>query len=80
MKEFKEKIEVTRYETTDGRVFGNKEAATIHEGLLDGSIKVCSRCDGVGEIDPYGDCRVFKECPECKGSGYLHKQTIWSSR
>lgn len=75
-------IEVTviKYETNDGRFFGNKQSAMFHEGLLDGSIKVCSHCDGVGEIDSYGDGRVFHKCSECKGSGYLHKQTIWSSK
>ena len=56
MKEIK--VSVTKYETTDGRIFGNKESEKLHEGILDGSVKVCSRCKGSGEIDPYGDGRA----------------------
>lgn len=73
-------VTVTKYQTEDGRVFGNKESATIHEGLLNGSIKVCPRCDGSGEVDIYGDGRIFNECSQCKGAGRLYKQTIWGSK
>lgn len=68
---------VTKYEAIDGILFDKESDALLHEGFLNGTVKKCDRCNGTGEVDPYGDGRVFITCSNCDGKGHVTKQEIW---
>jgi len=62
-------VVVHYYHCTDKKVFSVKHEAEIHQGKLDGTIKECSFCNGLG-VDAEG-----WQCRKCKGAGYLKQ--IW---
>lgn len=64
-------VEVTHYQTSDGRVFSKLNLAEDHQRRLDGIRETCTECNGYGKVDPYGDDRVYYSCPECKGMGWV---------
>jgi len=70
-------ILVTKYETEDGRLFDTLKAAEHHEKLQTGQRKKCPMCDGSGEVDAYGDGRVFSRCQKCGGKGWLELKGMW---
>lgn len=81
------------YIAKDGKEFDNEDACRHHEMILDGTRKVCTRCDGKGYINSHyeeyldsvvnwGDGQyhtrwVSDTCPECGGKGYLEKKVTW---
>lgn len=70
-------IQVTKFQANDGRVFDTEDQCTHHEKRVSGHIKTCPNCNGIGEVDPYGDGRTFIPCSKCGGKGYVEKQEIW---
>lgn len=70
-------VYVKKYEAKDGSLFNNKKDCELYEKKLDGKIKKCDNCNGSGEVDPYGDGRVFKTCGRCGGKGYLELKEQW---
>ena len=72
------KVEVEKYEATDGRVFDELEECELYEKRLNGKVKTCDSCRGEGKVDPYGDGRTFNTCGKCKGKGWLELREVWS--
>jgi hypothetical protein len=84
--------EYLEYETSDGRMFTDKDKATHHQAILDGKRKSCSSCSGEGKITTYVEESVLKSgehfasgtetvqksrlCTVCNGKGYLELK--WS--
>lgn len=69
-------VEVVNYQTSDGKVFPDKQIAQLHEDKLNGDIKYCPECSGAGIIADIGNFRM-ETCFKCSGSGYLIKMQIW---
>ena len=69
-------IVVKHWKCSDGKVFGQKQAAEIHEAKLSGEIKVCTHCEGRGEVPDIGNYR-YEKCFRCDGKGYLQKFSEW---
>lgn len=88
MKEIKVPVTTykTKYETSDGLQFDDRDSALLHEAKKSGRAKDCPRCLGKGQINfrPYisyqpgygrEETTTSDRCPDCNGKGYL--ELVW---
>ena len=88
-KEIRQKLtDCEVYVASDGREFNDRKACEIHEGIVNGTIKICSACNGEGRTSEWQEYEnyhtgvlekslVFPTCKTCNGKGYLEKKIVW---
>ncbi|AEM91852.1 hypothetical protein HYP05_gp041 [Salmonella phage ST-W77] len=77
MKQITKTVQITQYQTDDGRVFDTLGQAEHYEKMKSGIRKVCPSCDGKGRDSPSGDGRDMTTCHYCGGKGWVEKKEIW---
>ncbi len=68
------RITVIEYITTDGKILDDRDAADIHQDIIDGKKKLCGSCFGSKQITSWDEeFRNSREvnCGECSAKGYL---------
>lgn len=74
MKEIK--VQITKYQTEDGKIFDNPIQAEHHEKMNNGTRKICEECHGTQQV-PAVDYRSYHACGTCDGKGWVEKMEVW---